>query len=348
MPTHNSSVPTAKVKGSQDSVSLCACDDLITQSQGNYFFFRREFVTYRLFTKVEALFYQDLINHATGKHSVKKQFDDQTYFLCTTSFLRTSLDWDSDTQKQFFKKFRKEGFVKTVKHGESQQRWVHICSSKVEKQLAALKLGEVEIPPRKPRGVNTPDESAGGKYPRRVGGIYPPKKKTIKKQQSQTPNGVLGTGGDDNSSCGKSSTSHQANPASTNGSLPVQSMERNIAARLYELVHRAGLLGVNGPHRKSAAAVVTTWAKQLRVLHGAYPEKDVCVYCQWYLDHFGEQHMPEAYSGKGIADKFPQIISAKRRSDNKTLGPEQAAQQRKRYIEETLPNGRVRMTYMED
>ena len=116
---------------------------LQSQSMDNRFSFRRDYVTTKVMSKLEALFIQDLINRATMKGVYKKIVEEkdgsQPYFLCTVEFLERSLDWEHKTQSRLIGTLQEKGFIRVHYTGLPRKRFVWIDILKIEQAVAAVK-----------------------------------------------------------------------------------------------------------------------------------------------------------------------------------------------------------------
>lgn len=102
------------------------------QAESNWFKFRRDLVTSGVFTRMEALFYQDLLNLSNIPGRKK---DGEDFSLFTSSYLESSLDWGAEAQKKMLATLKERGFV-TVKHvGPEKRRWIRVESHLVEEAI---------------------------------------------------------------------------------------------------------------------------------------------------------------------------------------------------------------------
>src|SRR5262245_39186135 len=102
--------PSANGRHDGDKVSKYRRHLLRAQAARNHFTFRRDFVTSGLMTRDEALFFQDLLNHAAMCESSGKT-DDGGWFLCTVKYLRRSLGWSKDIQARLINALMRKDFI---------------------------------------------------------------------------------------------------------------------------------------------------------------------------------------------------------------------------------------------
>lgn len=110
------------------------------RDKGNYFAFRRDYVTSRMLTRPEALFLQDIINHAVTREKKNKRTPHEVngWFLCTTKFLEKSLLWDKDTQNKYLRNFKGKKFIETMTRGTPPKRYLRVDIYEIEHQLDVI------------------------------------------------------------------------------------------------------------------------------------------------------------------------------------------------------------------
>lgn len=123
-----------------------------SNAHGNYFTFRRDYVTSGLLTKIQALFLQDLINLGYMKETQGKVGADG-YFVCTADTLNKSLGWDNKSQHDLLVKLRDLGFIDFKRKGIPPKRHVYVDLMAIEKALDD-QLGSQS-------GEKTPNQSRG-------------------------------------------------------------------------------------------------------------------------------------------------------------------------------------------
>lgn len=99
---------------------------------------RKDYVTSGLFTKIEALFVQDLIELSS---TLSSSFDD--FFPCSVQCLKDSLNWDSDTQADILRRLDKKGFISVKKIGMPALRHIKIHVSEIEKEVDRLLINQL-------------------------------------------------------------------------------------------------------------------------------------------------------------------------------------------------------------
>lgn len=110
-----------------------------SRSSKNYFSFFRPY--FRIMTRLDALFFQDLWNLFALPRIKTIKIDGKRYFLCTTKFLLHSASrWKIKEQKARFQSLEKKGFIQKIRAGCPPLRWVRINIRKIEEALDAAQL----------------------------------------------------------------------------------------------------------------------------------------------------------------------------------------------------------------
>jgi hypothetical protein len=135
---------------------------LRAKSRRNYFEFFRLYI--RIMSKLEALFLQDLINHAASREEKQRleekigrrrkrypltfELDGCVYFMCAAKYLVRSMRWSEKEQRMHFESLRQKGFVKVTRKGMPPMRYVFIDVVAVEQALdLAEELERMDKPP---------------------------------------------------------------------------------------------------------------------------------------------------------------------------------------------------------
>lgn len=149
---------------------------LRAKTSSNYFTFFRLY--YKIMTRTEALFLQDLANLASAPGTITEMIHSDLYFMCTEEFLMQSDSaWTEDEQVRYLRSLRLRRFLKVKRRGDKGVRWAHLDFGKIEKALdRVLKKQSRGIP------LNRIKSLLPGKPRNKKGGIPDPKK--------ETPNGV--------------------------------------------------------------------------------------------------------------------------------------------------------------
>lgn len=98
-------------------------------SRHDSFIFNRDYIKKKLLTKIEATFFQDLLDIAANSPTI------EDWFECSVARLEASMKWSQQSQKDFFSKLIKKGYVKTEKRGIPPKRWVWIDIDRIETDL---------------------------------------------------------------------------------------------------------------------------------------------------------------------------------------------------------------------
>lgn len=107
------------------------------KNTSNYFTFFR--LHYKIMSRLDALFLQDLGNLLDSPKTKRKKFDGEVYRLCTSAFLENSAgEWTRREQEPRLASLKKAGFIKTLKKGIPPRRWVRIEYKKIEDALDSV------------------------------------------------------------------------------------------------------------------------------------------------------------------------------------------------------------------
>lgn len=266
---------------------------------GGYFQFRRDYVLAGILTHMEALFLQDLINHASMKENVNG------WFLCTVKYLISSLKWEENTQRHFFRSLIEKKFIKVKRKGMPAMRYVKILIGRIEEAI------DVWYDSKKPSPVNTNGTGSvnnNGTGPNNTNGTSPvsinceinkkTKVKREKKEDCPPP-----TAGDK-----VRKGFYDEVPLS-----PDDQFDLDCARQLYKAV---SVVRKSMRHNTSDK----DWAKQFKLLRkDLHNDKELLKsILDWYCPLVGKDKMPEAFSATSFRNKWDQIISAKRRESKIT------------------------------
>lgn len=110
---------------------------LAAGAKRNWFIFRRDFVASGLMTKLQALFYQELVNFSQKPRMI---WDKDKFFLCTLRYLYKSMRWGFSQQGDMLRALSKKGFVETKTI--DKQRWVKVWAINVQEALEKTHYGK--------------------------------------------------------------------------------------------------------------------------------------------------------------------------------------------------------------
>jgi len=309
---------------------------LRAQDAGNFFIFRRDYVTSGLLTKTEALFFQDLINKGSMKN-VKKDEDD--FFFCSIRYLWRSLRWDYDSQKYLFRKLKKKGFVETKRVGK--KRYIRINVEEVELALdLAIKKAKANN-----RGKNTPaskKQRIGGKIPPYIGGKIPPddpriggkiltkNKDNYKRKEKNHVSGSAGNG---------ERSSFHLNGESHFFKSPIPTFGKEMAILVYEELSK-----VRKIMRKMKS--LDQWARKFTELVAWIMKRDKSAKeeaqakiredLKFHFLHLKEHFHPKLYSATSICDDYIRLEDAIDRFNEPKKSREQL-QDQNGYVNGDLP-----------
>ena len=271
---------------------------LQASSVHNWFMFRRDFVKHGVFSRDQALFYQDLVNlYERPGTKIRNGF-----FLCTVGFLESSMNWSRSAQARFIDRLTQRGFIETEHHKKDQTRWIKIHADLVEDELMRLKDLERDhdlVPHVGPsQKWDPPSPRSGIPLVPHVGpDIYRRKKTEEKQDRPLKRDGLV------------------INPLL--GNIPPNPVEE-LASRLLFRLKGKGLILRKNPNKtkwvKSIEKIIQD-KQDLLNIGEVKARKRVEEILDWYSEHVGEEFVPNAhYSAQRLYDKFPQLEDAMKRS----------------------------------
>lgn len=287
---------------------------LRAQGAGNWFQFRRDYVTSKLLTKIQALFLQDLINHAGARDTKRKLIDGEAFFLCTTEYLRNSLSWEPDSQQALLSQLKTKGFIKVRRIGVPPLRWICIDVEAIETALDEAIQTRDESNAGKYRHLGKSKKNDGSQMPGNTGiqsqgntGINKDRVKKDRKNSSwQATNGGAGVSSFEESSTKQVNTSN----ARIIGSFALDHIiangnpqEEKCAAKLYKTVAARRRC-----QRHYDKPPIKKWAVWFVRLHQQYEWKYIHYVLDTYLEHFLEDRITWAFCGKTFYEEFDRIV----------------------------------------
>lgn len=260
-----------------------------SQSQGNRFTFRRDFVIFDLLTKLEAVFIQDLINRATMKKIIRKEIEGKTYFLCTVEFLIRSLRWDRNHQIRLIKKLSEEDrdYLRVKKLGNPPSRWMWINIVKLEKDLQnAMKSSSTSFSVDETTS-NDVDETTSNDVTKNVTTEVVTKQKKKKENVTHSVR--------DRHTPSKSGFLPQETTNEKTDSL--SKIDEEFAKQLYKA------LGDKNKLMRRNSSIVK-WSKEFRLLREDIEVDRIRKVLNWYCKNIGVDRVRQVYSAKAFREEF--------------------------------------------
>jgi hypothetical protein len=246
--------------------------------------------------KDEVLMLQDLVNLSCVPTVI---MGDDGYFLCTAEFLTDSI-WTFDQQRKFIKRVEEKGYIKIKQKGLPARRWVFVDVDKIERELNTFLGGVIDASKDASNDASKdmPNDAGKNKEELPYGSSSSKGKKKERRRSrddsSPLPNSLLD---DSTDKIDKRKTTFPTE----------DSFEKKCAKKLQRILLNHKI------YRKVKNANMDTWAKEFTsLLIDGVSKEDIEEALEWYMEHIGEEHMPEAHSANSFCDKYRNILCHKK------------------------------------
>lgn len=256
-----------------------AIDD--ASADTNWFRFRRDFVKYKMMSKLQALFIQDLHNLSTMKKTKKGK---DRFFLCTVEYLHQDMLWDHDIQAKMLKFFQGKGFIDVERRGVPSRRYVRVNWTRVIEALRKAKDSQ--------SSGNTDDCSSGNPDDCQSGNpdeYY----KTSSYEEEQRKK---------HSRDARSARCDSVSPPKTLFGSVKSPPEKALASRLHQILLK---------HNKVMRTVnLDKWTKPFKDLLTSRTVDQIGKVLNWYEENIGKKYTVKAYSAQKFVSRFFDIEDA--------------------------------------